>query len=738
MKKIVSEIEENKAFDIAFRFVTQTNQNLFITGRAGTGKTTFLKKIVSQSTKQMAVAAPTGVAAINAGGVTLHSLFWLPFGGYAEKHEVSWGQTQQLINNRSTLFGALRLTRQRRKLLQKLELLIIDEISMVRSDTLDAIDTILKSVRKDQRPFGGLQLVMIGDLLQLPPVVKANEWQILQEYYESPYFFDAKVLKEHPAITIEFEKIYRQQDDDFIQILNAIRTQKVEDYQLQQLNEKYQPDFQPLEDEGFITLTSHNSLAHSINKQALENLKGDFIHLQAEVSKDFPESLFPVEERLTLKKGAQVMFIKNDTGEERRFFNGKIGVVKEVGKDFVVVSFPSGEEEDVKVKKEIWENTKYKFDEKKETIDSEVIGTYRQYPLRLAWAITIHKSQGLTFEKAIVDAGRSFASGQVYVALSRLTSMEGLVLKSKIDRSSIYLDARVTRYLSHSSQSDTLEQKLLYAQKQHLQNILLHIFKWETIQDRFEEVKNILTESKIASKGEALSFLYNEEHKIQSISKVAYKFITTLQRLFFRKEETDYHFIAGRVQSAAKWFTEEVEKMIPEWRGHHSDFRIKKGSKKYGESFLLLVEELEKKNKSYQYSIEISRSLNNEEVTWQDVKTYLQEDHQPESTQESVSNKKISSKEISLSLFKQGQSIKEIAAQRELTENTIFNHLISFLDEDVDLSALVPSEKIDVIKEAILKHPGKGLKDLKSLLGSSVSYSDIRAVSTWVRKSEVV
>src|SRR5699024_9363840 len=244
-----TDFTENKPLDLALKFVTQTHQSIFVTGRAGTGKTTFLRKVVSQTTKRLAVAAPTGVAAINAGGVTLHSLFWLPFGGYAENHQVTWNHERQLVNNRTTLFGALRLTRQRRKLLQKLELLIIDEISMVRSDTLDAIDTILKSVRKDQRPFGGLQLVMIGDLLQLPPVVKANEWQILKEYYESPYFFDAKVLKEHPAITIEFEKIYRQQDDDFIQILNAIRTQKVEDNQLQQLNEKYQPDFQPLEDE---------------------------------------------------------------------------------------------------------------------------------------------------------------------------------------------------------------------------------------------------------------------------------------------------------------------------------------------------------------------------------------------------------------------------------------------------------------------------------------------------------
>ncbi len=732
-----TDFTENKPFDLALKFVTQTHQSIFVTGRAGTGKTTFLRKVVSQTTKRLAVAAPTGVAAINAGGVTLHSLFWLPFGGYAENHQVTWNHERQLVNNRTTLFGALRLTRQRRKLLQKLELLIIDEISMVRSDTLDAIDTILKSVRKDQRPFGGLQLVMIGDLLQLPPVVKENEWQILKNYYESPYFFDAQVIRENPLVNIEFKKIYRQSDSNFINILNAIRTQAVNEKQLEVLNQKYIPDFTPSETDTYITLTSHNRLAHKINQNALEALTNPLVKLKAAVSKDFPESLFPVEESLNLKEGAQVMFIKNDTGEERRYFNGKIGFVRKIekSKDTVIVAFPNGDEE-VKVKKEIWENTKYKFNEKQQKIDSEVIGTYSQFPLRLAWAITIHKSQGLTFEKAIVDAGSSFASGQVYVALSRLTSLEGLVLTSKIMRNVIYLDQRVTRYLNRQADATYLEKQLIDAQKKHLQETLLHIFNWNDIVEMFTELKANLMQTNISSKGDAVLFLTDQERELKPVVRVGNKFITNLQRLFRQKNERDYTYIARRVKAAADWFIQEAQKIKTGFIQHQKEFEVKKHSKRYIHELKNLIRELEKKENAFVQANQVSINLNKENVEWENVFQKIEKKKSEEEKYLSPTDKK-SSKEISLALFQNGESIEKIARERGMVYTTIFNHLLHFLGNGVEVTELIEQNKLDKIMEVISENPDKRLSEWKGLLETSISYDEIRAVAKWMKTSAV-
>lgn len=570
----------NDFFDLAVKFVNQTNQNIFVTGKAGTGKTTFLKYIREKCSKRMAIAAPTGVAAINAGGMTLHSLFWLPFGAYAEKHEVQWDGGNHLVNNRTTLFGSLKLTRQRRRLIQELELLVIDEISMVRADTLDAIDTILKSVRKDQRPFGGLQMVLIGDLLQLPPVVKENEWQILKNYYQSPYFFHANVILQNPLVNIEFQTIYRQSDTQFIEILNSIRSNRIQKSELDLLNEYWDPDFTPTEKDNYITLTSHNRLAEKINQEALSALSTPLQELKAAVSKDFPESLFPVEMTLQLKEGAQVMFIKNDSGEDRKFYNGKIGYIKKINnlEKTVTVAFTNGDE-DVEVRRETWENTKYKYDEKEGKIESEVIGTFSQYPLRLAWAITIHKSQGLTFERAVVDAGTSFAAGQVYVALSRLTSLEGLKLKSKINPHSIHVDQRVASYLNQLENMEELNQYLIQAQKKHLQEILIHIFNWSGLHATFKELQEGVLKMKIPSKAEAVRFLNEIDAEILKINEIANKFMTQLYAIFREVENINYNLLMSRVRAAVEWFDPKVNQLIVDLNEHIQEFKIKKAPK---------------------------------------------------------------------------------------------------------------------------------------------------------------
>ncbi|NQD72802.1 AAA family ATPase, partial [Sphingobacterium shayense] len=333
--------EQNEAFMQAVAFVNQTNQHLFLTGKAGTGKTTFLKYIRDNSYKKMAITAPTGVAAMNAGGTTLHALFWLPFGVFIEDYPLKWDEQDNHIYNKSRLFSTIKLTKQRRAILQELELLVIDEVSMVRADTLDAIDIILKSVRRDMRPFGGVQMLFIGDLYQLPPVVRDHEWHVLRDHYSSPFFFNSKVLRESPPVLLELNKIYRQNDGKFIALLNNIRNNQCTPEDLEKLNSHYRHDFVPKEGEQYITLSSHNKLADTINQEQLHQLAGKLHNVKAVVQDEFQQSSFPADETLPLKIGAQVMFIKNDTGDDRKFFNGKIGIIKELNldRDQIVVGF---------------------------------------------------------------------------------------------------------------------------------------------------------------------------------------------------------------------------------------------------------------------------------------------------------------------------------------------------------------------------------------------------------------
>lgn len=380
----VNPIEHNDIFDLAYRFVTETSENIFLTGNAGTGKTTFLKYLKENCSKNIIVAAPTGVAAINAGGVTLHSLFQLPFDPFLPT-----------AANKRELLGNLKYNTRRQDLLRKMELLVIDEISMVRCDTMDAIDTILRSVRrKHETPFGGVQLLCIGDLYQLPPVARRQEWEILQEYYLSEFFFDSLVIKEQMPMLIELKKIYRQKEDSFVRLLNKVRNNQMNADDFEDLHLRYFPAFRPALEEKYITLTSHNNQADQINYRELQKLPTASFTYQAVIQDDFPENMYPAEGALVLKKDAQVMFLKNDI--EKRYFNGKIGTVKSLMHDEIVVNCDGL---DIYVSQETWENTRYSVNGHDGKLEQQILGTFTQFPLRLAWAITIHKSQGLTFEK---------------------------------------------------------------------------------------------------------------------------------------------------------------------------------------------------------------------------------------------------------------------------------------------------------------------------------------------------
>ncbi|MFN5134202.1 MAG: ATP-dependent RecD-like DNA helicase, partial [Chitinophagaceae bacterium] len=461
-------VERNELFDLAFRFVTETQESIFLTGKAGTGKTTFLKYLQQHCAKNIIVAAPTGVAAINAGGVTLHSLFQLPFHPFIPTE-----------TNRMELLKNIRYQKQRINLLRKMELLVIDEVSMVRADVMDAIDAILKTVRRNhQVPFGGVQLLLIGDLYQLPPVAKNDEWNLLKDYYNSTFFFDSIAIKEQQPLLIELTKIYRQKEDSFVQLLNKVRNNQMELEDFEQLNNRYLPQFRPAEEERFITLTSHNNQADQINQNKLAQLLSPAFTYSAKVIDDFPEHLYPAEKELVLKEGAQVMFLKNDT-EGRKYFNGKIGTVTRLEKDQIIVVSDGVE---IEVKQETWENTRYTLNRSDEKLQQEIMGIFSQYPLRLAWAITIHKSQGLTFDKVMIDAASSFSSGQVYVALSRCTSLDGIVLLSKIPAAAIYTNTHVVNAQSSLATKGSLADRFAGARHVFTLQLLEEIFSLSEMQ----------------------------------------------------------------------------------------------------------------------------------------------------------------------------------------------------------------------------------------------------------------
>ncbi|WP_430411025.1 helix-turn-helix domain-containing protein [Kordia sp.] len=476
----------NKELDLAFNFIEKTNRNLFLTGKAGTGKTTFLHKIKSESLKRLVVVAPTGVAAINAKGVTIHSFFQLPFEPFIPS---STGKNTTIQR---------KFSKTKINIIKSLDLVIIDEISMVRADVLDGIDEVLRRYKNNAMPFGGVQLLLIGDLQQLSPVVRPNEWQLLKNYYQTAYFFSSIAYQKAAILPIELKYIYRQQNQAFIAILNEIRNNKLSTASAEILNKQYQPDFNPKKEDGYITLTTHNNRADAINQKELDNLDTKKRAYVANVSGDFNEKTYPNRENLVLKEGAQVMFIKNDSSLEKRYYNGKIGTVIHLDEDTVTVK--CSEDDIIETTHETWENIKYTLNKETKEISNTVEGTYTQIPLRLAWAITIHKSQGLTFDKAIIDAEASFAHGQTYVALSRCKTLEGIVLKTPIKAASIISDATINTFTKHLEENEPNEADLKASKKSFQLNLMSEIFDYHPFMypinrliDIFHKHKNTLT-----------------------------------------------------------------------------------------------------------------------------------------------------------------------------------------------------------------------------------------------------
>lgn len=726
----------NQIFQLAVRFVNQTNQHIFLTGKAGTGKTTFLKYIRENTFKKMAVVAPTGVAAINAGGVTLHSFFQLPHGSFIPVQQSGWNGNST-FNTPHTLLKNLRVTNDKKLLLQELELLIIDEVSMMRADLLDEIDCILRHFRrKQQEPFGGVQMLYIGDLFQLPPVVKNDEWEILKQHYNSPFFFDAQALRQNPPLYLELKKIYRQHEPDFIRVLNNIRNNKTTVEDLELLHKNYLPGYECPENESYITLTTHNARADTINQQRLNKLQGGLSECKAEVTGDFNERAFPADGLLQLKEGAQIMFIKNDKGESRRFYNGKIAIVSKIKGGEIYVRF-EGDEHDMLLEKETWKNIRYQYNNEEDKIDEEEVGSFKQYPVRLAWAITIHKSQGLTFEKAIIDAGASFAPGQVYVALSRLTSLAGLMLYSRIHASSINTDARVLEFTRLEKEEDQLAQELLQQQKIFIARSLLQAFDWlkiaEGMQTHFDEYEH----RQLPDKNNCVLWAKAILEAVLKQQEMAEKFTRQLEQILPNAPQDGYQFLHQRVSAGSAYFLPAMDEMEKSIKNHIAEIKVKAKAKKYLSTLDQLCLLPQRKKQQLQQAVQITEGLVKgvhatdllqlvgEQKRSENVRTIEETEKKTAKPQKGDSNR------MSLQLFKEGRNIAEIATLRGLSPSTIESHLASFIKTgEVDIKEIVDENKIAVILQAVeaLNLQTPATTPVKAKLGDEFSYAEIRAV----------
>ena len=615
--------EEPQPAQLAAQFINLTARHIFLTGKAGTGKTTFLRNLVSLTHKKAVIVAPTGIAAINAAGVTIHSLFQLPFGTFLPKDAPQLqNEAYQHYHTPKSIIKYLKMNATKRRILLDLELLIIDEVSMLRADLLDGIDTVLRYVRKSNANFGGVQVLFIGDLHQLPPVVKNEEWNLLSSFYKSAFFFDAVALEKNPPVYIELEKIYRQADETFISLLNNLRNNQVTEQDTALLKTYFKADFKPKLTDNYITLTTHNHKADTLNKTSISTLTGKSFFYTATIEKEFGENALPAEKSLELKVGAQVMFIKNDPTGEQRFFNGKIAVVTSLT-DTSIEVLPDGAKYPLTVEKYTWKNIRYTTNKTTNEIEEETAGTFAQFPLKLAWAITVHKSQGLTFDKAIIDIGDAFAAGQIYVALSRLRSLDGLILTSLIANRAIRQDQNVTFFARTKQQQEDLNIQIKKESANFLKQSLLQSFNFTVLDNYvYEHVFSYTKSENRSTKQTHLGSAVKLQQNLMALKAHADKFLKQIEKIFSTDSPENKQVLLDRTTAAENYFNPQLKQLSNSIFELIEVVKLEKQTKEYlGELFDLEAMFYEQFRKIVKAKAMLLASINNTELSKADLQT---------------------------------------------------------------------------------------------------------------------
>lgn len=741
------------AASYTLRFINQTNKSIFLTGKAGTGKTTLLREIIATTHKNTVVVAPTGIAALNAGGVTIHSMFQLPFAAFVPDNKpLSHFSDTIKFENQTSLSRHFNMSAQKRAVIRNMELLVIDEVSMLRADTLDAMDFMMRKVRRNELPFGGVQVLFIGDLLQLPPVVKNVEWQVLHKYYPGMFFFHSHVVQQFPPLYIELEKIFRQTDDAFISVLNNLRNNTITENDIQVLNQFVKPGFDVKANKGYIILTTHNAKADAINSESLEALSGKQYTYKPLIVDDFPEKIYPVDPNLQLKVGAQIMFIKNDLSFEKQFFNGKMGVIKSLAENEILVHFPD-ENKTIEVERYEWQNIRYKINENTKEVEEELLGTFTHFPIKLAWAITVHKSQGLTFDKAILDVSQVFAPGQAYVALSRLRSLKGLILLSPLRMNGISSDEDVLRYATNKATEVDLADSLSLETSQYLRNTLITSFDFKTlIQEWRNHSYSYKLEAPKSPKSKHKDWARANAEAMALLADASSKFQSQLYQLF-STEPVDIGFIRQRCEAAYNYFFTPLDAVVESVLLKIEEIkRVKKVKTFYDE--LLVLEEIQIKtvlqlkkalqllkiivegkeiSKQNLISVDGSQYKINKLVIvaekFRAISASLVDDdasyYEPKAKK--AKQPKKATIEETLDLWKQNHSIHEIAKLRKLTPGTIFGHFTKLIQmETMELSDILPDDKIAALREAFYYFKGESLGELKDIHGDKFTWDELR------------